>query len=164
VHAAAASFARAGLYFEASLLPPDLPLLPAAATAVRSMEKSGSGIRVDTPAPVGVAWHGAASVDGHAWPAWDGETVWIPAGVHTVDGRQAMGPRLLRLNGELKGARVAGSAEIEFSYESASRAIAVMDRRVRSVRVDGIAEPVGAAGPKTVLLPGGQHFVTIATD
>ena len=164
VHAAAASFARVGLYFEASLLPPDLPLLPAAASPVRSMEKSGSGIRVDTPMPTGVAWHGAASVDGHAWPVWDGETVWVPAGVHTVDGCEGVGPRLLRLNGELKGARVGGTAEIEFTYESTSRAIAVLDRRVRSVRVDGMAKPVGAAGPNTVLLPSGQHLVTIGTD
>ncbi len=64
VHAAAASFARVAIYFEASLLPADLPLLPAAASNVRSMEKSGAGIRVDTATAVGVAWHGAATVDG----------------------------------------------------------------------------------------------------
>jgi hypothetical protein len=164
VHAAAASFARVALYFEASLLPADLPLLPGAAAAVRGVEESGGGIRIDTPVPVGVAWHGAARVDGHAWPAWDGETVWVPAGVHTVEGCEAAGPRLLRLNGELKGARVAASAEIEFTYASTGRAIAVLDRAVRSVRVDGVAEQARLAGPNAVLLPGGQHLVTIGTD
>jgi hypothetical protein len=128
------------------------------------MEASGSGIRVDTPVPVGIAWHGAARVDGHAWPVWDGETVWVPAGVHTVEGCEATGPRLLRLNGELKSAGVAGAAEIEFGYESTGRAIAVLDRAVRSVRVDGVVETGRGAGPNAVLLPSGQHFVTIGTD
>jgi hypothetical protein len=164
VHAAAASFARVALYFEASLLAPDLALLPAAGSAVRGMEASGSGIRVDTPVPVGIAWHGAARVDGHAWPVWDGETVWVPAGVHTVEGCEATGPRSLRLNGELKSAGVAGAAEIEFGYESTGRAIAVLDRAVRSVRVDGVVETGRGAGPNAVLLPSGQHFVTIGTD
>ena len=164
VHAAAGSFARVALYFEASLLAPDLALLPAAGSAVRRMEENGGGIRIETPVPVGVAWHGAARVDGHAWPVWDGETVWVPAGVHTVEGCESAGPRLLRLNGELKSAGMAGGAEIEFGYQSTSRAIAVLDRRVRSVHVDGVAEQVRAAGPETVLLPGGQHFVTIGTD
>ena len=164
VHAAAASFARVALYFEASLLGPDLALLPAAASAVRGMEAAGNGIRIDTRVPVGVAWHGAARVDGRAWPAWDGETVWVPAGIHTVEGCEAAGPRLLRLNGELKSAGVAGAGEIDFGYQSTGRAIAVLDRAVRSVRVDGMAERARAAGPNTVLLPGGQHFVTIRTD
>ena len=164
VHSAAGSFARVALYFEASLLPPDLALLPAAASAVRGTEASGEGIRVDSPSAVGVEWHGAAKVDGRSWPAWDGETVWVPAGVHTVEPGESSGVRLLRLNGELKNARAIGSAEIEFTYESASRAIAVMDRHVRSVRVDGIAQPVQPADPNSVLLPCGQHIVTIATD
>jgi hypothetical protein len=164
VHSAAASFARVALYFEASLLPADLALLPASASVARSMEKVGEGIRVDAPAAVGVAWRGAARVDGQPWPAWDGETVWLPAGVHTIEASQPVGPRLLRLNGELKSAKVVGAAEIELAYESASRAIAILDRTVRFLRVDGIAQPVRAAGRGTVLLPRGQHLVTMATD
>lgn len=164
VHGAAASFGRVALYFETSLLAPDLALLPAAASAVRSVERSGSGIRVDTPVAEGIRWHGAASVDGSPWPVCDGETVWVPAGVHTVGPSEVSGPRLLRLNGVLKGARASGPAEIEFSYESASGAIAILDRQVRWVRVDGVAGPVRAAGGNTVLLPRGQHLVTMATE
>jgi hypothetical protein len=59
---------------------------------------------------------------------------------------------------------VAGAAEIEFGYESTGRAIAVLDRAVRSVRVDGVVETGRGAGPNAVLLPSGQHFVTIGTD
>jgi len=164
VHAAAASFARVALYFEASLLAPDLALLPAAAAAVRTVERSGSGIKVDTPVAEGVRWHGAASVDGRPWPVWDGETVWLPAGVHTVGPSEAAGPRLVWLNGELKGARVIGPAEIEFTYESGGGAIAVLDRHARWLRVDGVAGPVRTAGGNTVLLPRGQHVVTMGTD
>jgi hypothetical protein len=164
VHSAAASFARVALYFEASLLGPDLALLPAAGSAVRGMEAASGGVRVDSAVPVGVAWHGAARVDGQTWPAWDGATVWLPAGVHTVEGGEAAGPRLLRLNGELKSAGAAGAAGIEFKYASTGRAIAVLDRAVRSVRVDGVAEAARLAGPKAVILPGGEHFVTIGTD
>jgi hypothetical protein len=164
VHAAASSFARVALYFETSLLPPDLALLPAAASVVRSMEKNGDGIRVDTASAVGIAWHGAARVDGEPWPVWDGETVWIPAGIHSVEPFETHGPRLLRLNGELRSARSVGSKEVEVGYESGGRAIAVLDRPVRSLRVDGVSAQVRTAGPNTVLLPCGQHLVTMATD
>ena len=164
VHAASASFARVAVYFEASLLPADLALLPAAASDVRSMEAGGEGVRVDAATSVGVAWHGAAVVDGHAWPVWDGETVWVPAGVHTVEPGQAYGPRLVRLNGDLKSARVGGATEIEIGYESTGRAIAVLDRPVRLLRVDGVPGTIRSAGPNVVLLPRGQHLVTIATD
>ena len=137
---------------------------PASASAVRTMEKSVNGIRIDTPVAERIAWHGAASVDGQPWPAWDGETVWVPAGVHTIGPGEAAGPRLLWLNGELKSARASGTAEIEFTYESGGGAIAILDRHVRWVRVDGVPGPVRAAGPNTVLLPRGQHVVTMGTD
>lgn len=164
VHGAAASFARVALYFENSLLPPDLAILPAAATSVRSMERRGQGIAVDSPVAVGVSWHDAPNVDGDAWPVWDGETVWIPAGRHTVAAGQASGPRLLRLNGELVSAHVLGPSEIQFTYSSESRAFAILDRKVRSIRLDGANYPVRTSGPSTVLLPRGQHLVTMVCD
>jgi len=65
VHAAAASFPRVALYFENSLLPPDLKLLSSAA----ANPKYG----------VGVPWKGPAKVDGLPWPARDDDTLWLPA-------------------------------------------------------------------------------------
>jgi hypothetical protein len=165
VHSAAANFQRVALYFENSLLPPDLELLPSAAAAVTRMERLGSRTVVESPAGVGVPWTGGASVDGAPWPATDGETVWLAAGAHTIEVAPALaGPRLLRFNGELTDARAAGTSQIEFSYRSAARAVAVLDRVPLRLEVDGAREPLLSAGAKTLLLPRGQHVVTITCE
>jgi hypothetical protein len=164
VHSAAANFQRVALYFENSLLAPDLELLPAAAAAVTRVERMGPKTVVDSVAGVGVPWKGTAAVDGEPWPAVDGETVWLPAGPHSIEPARALaGPRLVRLNADLKGARAAGPGGVEFSYQSSARAIAILDREPAGVEIDGIAEALRLAGPKSVLLPRGQHVVTIRT-
>ena len=109
VHQAAASFRRVALYFEASLQGPDLPLLPAAAAAVTKYETIGSKTIVDSASGVGIPWRGSALVDGQPWPAADGEILWLPAGPHSVEeGRFKAGAHLVRLNGDLKTARIGG--------------------------------------------------------
>src|SRR5262249_39108106 len=138
VHAAAVSFPRVALYFENSLLPPDLPLLRSAAAPVTRIESSGSNSKtfIDSPFGVGLPWSGPAMVDGHRWPAMDGTTLWLPPGSHTVEaggGEPAAAVatttsssfHLLRFTGDLKAARMNGPTAIEFSYESAGRAIAI---------------------------------------
>ena len=85
VHSAAANFSRVALYFENSLLAPDLPLLPSAAAAVTRIERVGAKLSIDSASGVGVPWKGPAMVDGQAWPAADDATVWLPAGAHTVE-------------------------------------------------------------------------------
>ncbi len=77
---------------------------------------------------------------------------------------QQNGPKLVRLNAELKDARWAGPSSVEFSYQSTARAIAILDRAVKSVEVDGAAEPFRLTGPKSILLPRGQHVVTITCE
>jgi len=163
VHHAAASFPRVALYFENSLLPPDLPLLPSAAATVTRIEKLGPKTVVDAASGFGLPWSGPAMVDGLPWPAQDAETVWLPAGPHSVEPAPAQsGPHLLRLNAELKAARYSGAGAIEFSYRSSARAIAILDRVPQSIEVDGAAIPA----PKSVmlLLPRGQHVVTISAN
>ncbi len=91
VHSAAANFARVALYFENSLLTPDLGLLPSAAVAVNRIERAGAKVTVDASSSVGLPWKGAAMVDGLPWPAADDETVWLPAGTHSVEPAQADG-------------------------------------------------------------------------
>jgi hypothetical protein len=158
VHHAAASFPRVALYFENSLLPPDLPLLPSAAAPVTRIEKLGPKTVVDAASGIGLPWKGPATVDGVPWPAVDGETVWLPAGAHSVEaGAAQSGPRLLRLNAELKAARYAGAGAIEFSYRSSARAIAILDRDAVSVEVDGT--PLAVSPSRMLLLPRGQHVV-----
>ena len=94
----------------------------------------------------------------------DGETLWLPAGTHTVEAT-AIQPKihLLRLNGELKTARARG-ALTEFSYESSGRAIAVVDILPRRIRVDGAEQRPERAGPSAIFLPHGKHLVTMAVE
>lgn len=162
VHYAAASFPRVALYGENSLMPVDTALLASAAAAVSRIEQTGAATVVDSPAGFGLPWRGGAKVDGIPWPAFDDSALWLPAGPHTVErtsGSSSSAPRLLRLNADLRAARVVDSATIEFSYQSAARALAVTDDVPHSVEVDGVA----LAGPlsRTLALPRGQHLVTI---
>ncbi|MBZ5585107.1 MAG: hypothetical protein LAQ30_23450 [Acidobacteriia bacterium] len=161
-HFASTSFHRVALYFENSLLPADLKLLPSAAAGSPRLESLGRKTAVESADGVGIPWKEGAAVDGRPWPVMDSETVWLPAGAHTLEpAPQRTGVRLLRLNAALKAARVAGPGAIEFSYASESRAIAVLDRAPRRVEIDGSEERPRLAGPNTLLLPRGQHVVTI---
>jgi hypothetical protein len=160
VHNAAAQFARVALYFENSLLPPDLPLLPAAASAVTRYERLGTKVVVASKDGVGISWQGGAVVDGVLWPVRDDETVWLPAGSHGIEAAPAgEGPRVLRLNARIRSARVRSASAIEFSYESDGRGIAILDRIPDAVEVDGF--PVQASASAVLMLPRGQHVVTV---
>jgi hypothetical protein len=159
VHHASASFPRVALYFENSLLPPDLKLLPSAAATVTRIEPLGSKLIIESRSTVGVAWKGPAKVDDLPWPARDDETIWLPAGAHTIEAAPALptGPRLLYLNADLKSARIAAPDTLEFTYQSQARAIALFDRPVRKMLIDGEDAPLD------LLLPRGQHVVTVTT-
>ncbi len=162
VHSAAANFSRVALYFENSLLTPDLPLLPSASAAVSRIERNGAKLSVDSASGVGVPWKGAAMVDGRLWPVADDSTVWLPAGSHTVEPSPLhLSSRLLRLNGDLKSARVLSDERVEFSYQSAAHAIAAFDRAPREVRVDGVSVSAESAGVNALLLPRGEHLVSV---
>ena len=104
-------------------------------------------------------------VDNLPWPVGDGETLWLPPGAHAVEAaKETPGLRIVRLNAELHGARRRGANCVEFSYESQARAIAVFDRRPLKMSLDGVDEPLDLAGPNTILLPRGQHVVTITSE
>jgi hypothetical protein len=165
VHQAARSFDRVTLYGENSLLPPDLGLLSSAAAAVTRVERIGPKLAIESAHGVGVPWRGPALVDGQPWPVRDPETVWLPAGAHTIEAAPAdSAPRLLRLNGDLKSASSPDAHSIEFSYRSSSRAIAVFDRAPGAVRIDSIPATPERAGANTLLLPRGQHIVTLTIE
>jgi hypothetical protein len=165
VHLAAGNFQRVALYFESSMLPLDLKLLPSAAATVTRIEKIGPKTIVDSASGVGLPWKGLAMVDGQLWPAADEDTVWLPAGPHSVEPTdRSPGVRLVRLNADLKAARAVNATTIEFSYQTTARAIAILDRPPRRTEIDGAEEPLQRAGPNTILLPRGQHVVTITTE
>lgn len=167
VHTAARAFPRVALYKESSILAPDLLWLGAAAAVVSRAERNGETWVVESPYGVGLRLGSPARVNGRLWPAWDGETVWIPAGRHEVEpSSETPAVRLLDLNAELRSARTTGSG-IEFSYESSSRAYAVLDRKPAAVEIDGEAAGVRVIedGERfTLALPRGQHWVAVRVD
>ena len=62
-------------------------------------------------------------------------------------------------NGDLRTAAAKG-ANIDFSYQSSARALAVLERKPSRLEIDGIAVNPQMQGP-TLLLPKGQHLVTL---
>ena len=163
VHLAAGAFPRVALYFENSILLPDLPLLPAAAAVVRRVEHVGNKTIVDAPYGVGIPWHGQALVDGKPWPAMNDSVLWMPAGTHSVEvSDKAQGVRLVDLNGVLESVDKESDKALTFTYKSSSRAIAVLDRKITRVSVDGTSGDT--SGGPALLLPRGEHAVTIQCE
>ena len=119
VHEAAASFPRVALYFENSLLPPDLRLLSSAAAAVSRVSVSVE--RQWSRRAPGWVFRGKEPPKWTAllWPVADEATVWLPAGPHGVEttaDRRSL--HLLRVNADLKSARYVDSSKVEFTYQS----------------------------------------------
>ena len=165
IHQASANFQRVALYFENSLLAPDLKLLPSAAAKVTRMDRVGAKTVVESANGFGLPWKGPAIVDDLPWPVNDGETLWLPPGAHAVEaGKNAPGLIVVRLNAELRDARQIGPSGVELSYESEARAIVILDRRPTKLTLDGAEERMALAGPNTILLPRGQHVVTITSE
>ena len=160
VHTAASAFPRVALYFENSILRPDLPLLASAASTVSRIEQANRGLLVRSARGVGVPWKGPALVDGKLWPVTDGATVWLPPGTHSIEAAAQAPPlRVLDFNGDLKSASAASGA-LEFIYQSSARAIAIVDRTPKTLTVDGIASVPQMLG-NALLLPKGQHLIQL---
>jgi hypothetical protein len=111
-----------------------------------------------------VLWNGAARVNGQLWPVADGRTLWLPPGKFTIEPSVDDSPiHILDLNGSLLRA-TANPAGVAFTYRSASRALAIVDRRPSAVEIDGttaspLTEPSGANW--LVHLPRGEHSIGI---
>lgn len=158
------SFARVALYFENSISPVDLALLPRATAGAERIEAGPGKVVAESPQPFGVDWGGFAQVDGAVWPVADSNTVWLPAGRHTIEAAAVPPPgRILRFSGDLLGAQIAGDT-VTLNYEASARAIALLDRRPARVSVDGKEiEADLAAGKRhwSLRLPRGKHTVAL---
>lgn len=160
VHLAAGAFARVALYFESSLAAPDLPWLGAAAAHVTRLERAAGKTVVEAKSPAGIPWAGPALVNGKPWPVRSDETLWLPPGLHAVEPAAEATPlRILDFGGDLLSASATRQG-IEISYRSATRAVVLLDRAPRAVEVDG--EPISFAPGARLVLPRGQHIVTIS--
>jgi hypothetical protein len=160
VHIASEAFPRVALYFENSIARLDWPLLASAASTVARVERTDQKLVIDSLRGAGVPFKGPATVDGKLWPVADDATVWLPAGVHTIEPAAAQPAiRVLDLNAELKSAgAIAGG--IEFAYHSTARALALLDRAPGRMELDGAELPPVMLG-HTLILPRGQHLVSL---
>jgi len=165
VHLASMSFTRVALYFENSILPPDLALLSAAAAAPDSMERTDGKLVVNSKKTVGIPWTGPALVNGKPWPVRDDTTLWLPPGAHAVvAGARETRLRILDFNGTLRSATETDRG-VELAYESSARAIAVLNFAPVRVEVDGLpvkADVTAVGQAFEVILPRGQHLVVLS--
>ncbi len=163
LHLASRAFPLVALYFENSILTPDLPLLSAAAANVDRLEREGDRMTIGSRYGVGVQWRGPASVNGRTWPVHDADTLWLPPGASRVEpAARDAAFTVADFNGRLQSARALDNG-VELSYQSSARAIAVLSARPRSMELDGLARDAGAVESKgkfVVMLPRGQHLVT----
>ena len=165
VHSAAGAFGRVALYFENSILPSDLALLPASAAVVNRVEKRGPKLLVDSPHGIALAWSGPAIVDSQPWPVTSDTLLFVPPGAHTVEaGTQAVPLRVVHFNGELTSAQALDGGGVELAYRSSTRAIALLNRKPLRLDVDGAECEPDIAGPTAIFLPRGQHIVTIHAE
>lgn len=166
VHMASASFPRVALYFENSILKPDLGLLAASSALVTRYSKDKRRVSIESPMDIELRWTGeGALVDGKPWPAQSATAVRLPAGSHTVEpAGKRDGISLIDLNAKLRSASIEPGERVNFEYSSESRAIARFDRKPSRMNVDGSAYPAAcdAPGECAVLLPRGDHRVTVA--
>lgn len=153
VHLASAAFPRVALYFENSILKPDLALLAASSAVVTAY----SGGVINSVRDVELIWNSeGALVDGKPWPVLSSSVLRLPAGRHTVaPAGKRQGLALIDLNATLVRAGVEGK-RIVFEYTSDSRAIALFDRKPAHIEVDGTT----VLSSESVMLPRGQHTVT----
>jgi len=166
LHVAAAAFPRVAVYFENSILAPDLPLLPSAAAPVLRAERpSGEKpetrdkLIVNSRGDVGAVWSGPVLVDGQPWPVASDTVVWLAPGSHAIQPASVKPVlRVIDLNAELhSAAAVAGG--MEFAYRSSARALANFETLPARFQIDGVdAHPVTVGN--VVMLPRGQHVVT----
>jgi len=163
VHMASVAFPRVALYFENSILKPDLPLLSAAAATVTHYRKDRQGVSVTSPADLELLWSGGATVDGKEWPLVASGAVLLPAGMHMVQTAPLRaGISIADLNATLISASANGR-QAAFRYSSGSRAIVRFDRKPAAMILDERALAVECVEGSncTVLLPAGEHSVTV---
>ncbi|HWE00340.1 MAG TPA: hypothetical protein VG345_14920, partial [Bryobacteraceae bacterium] len=163
VHLASASFPRVALYFENSILAPDLPLLAAASAPLRSFVKQGQRTTVDAASDFELAWQGAALVDGKPWPLAANGFLRLPAGRHVVEpAPECDSIRVLDVNARLINAAMENK-RVKIEYESGSRAVVRFDRKPARVDLDDAPFAFACAdkGECAMLLPRGHHRIAV---
>ncbi len=120
VHLASRAFARVALYFENSILAPDLPWLAAASSTLDYRMQEGEKLTVESGRENWVRFSGPVKLDGAAWPITDGEFVLVPAGRHQLEPGEELPVRVVDLNATLESVSVA-NGRIALTYTSRAR-------------------------------------------
>ena len=164
VHLAANAFSQVALYFENSILSPDLALLSSAAANVDKAEQEGSRVTVYSRYGVGIPWQGPANVNGRPWPVRDDQALWLPAGSNVIEPAQKdPSVRMLDFNGNLRSAN-ASPGGLQISYQSNSQALAIVHPRPGKIEIDGIeynGKMLDSGANVVLILPRGQHIVEL---
>lgn len=164
VHAAAGAFPAVALYFENSILKPDLDLLAASSAVVTDYGKDNRRLTIESPRNLELRWpaDGGAQVDGKPWPLQSNTVLFLPAGRHVVEpGPKREGLAVIDLNANLHSASVEPGKRITFEYSSESRAIVRFDRKPSRIDVDGNPDlSCIVAADCALLLPRGTHRIT----
>ena len=163
VQVASKAFDRVALYFENSIAKADWPLLPSAGAVAKRFERSGEKVIVESDHGLGVQWTGGAKVNGRLWPLADGKTVWLPKGSYVVEPAPSSAAAVKDFNGDLRTA-AATPRGVELSYQSGSRAIAVLNGKVKRLEIDGREETPVFLADQVLALPRGQHLVGIEME
>ena len=163
VHLASTAFPRVALYFENSILKPDLPLLAASSAVVTHYSKDRRRISVESPGDIEMNWTGeGALVDGKSWPVQSPTAIRLPAGSHTIEpAARRESIALIDLNATLRSAAIESGRRIMFEYSSDSRAIARFDHKPSHVEVDSAPFSTACAESSdcAIMLPHGDHRV-----
>ena len=163
VQIASKAFDRVALYFENSIAKADWGLLPSAGAVAKRFERSGEKVIVESDHGVGVVWPGDAKVNGRPWPLTDGRIVWLPKGSYVIEPATSSAARVRDFNGDLRTA-AATSRGVELSYQSGSRALAVLNGKVKRLEIDGREEAPLMLADQVLALPRGQHLVSIEME
>ena len=163
VHLASTAFPRVALYFENSILKPDLALLAASSAVVTEYARDRKRTTFASPQDVEFNWPATegAVVDGKPWPAQSATALHLPAGSHVVEATAKRdGMSLIDLNANLRSAAESGK-RITFEYSSDSRAIARFNRKPARIEVDGAPLTIACddSADCAILLPRGTHQV-----
>jgi hypothetical protein len=157
------AFERVALYFENSIGKPDWELLPASGAVIKRYQQAASKTIIEGQNSLGLRWIGGAKVNGRIWPVSDGEVVWLPAGSFVVEPAPMPAQRVVDFNGEIRTAQ-ATTEGLEISYQSGSRALAVLSGRVRRLEIDGVVTEPEMISDRVLALPRGQHLVSLQLE
>jgi uncharacterized protein YdaL len=177
IHSAAIGASRTTSYSEASVNPQDLTFFAYANAANVNYTLNGNQLSVNSPTSFMIRLpqeNKVISIDGQLMVGCRSNTFLIPAGRHIIDikheelinfGTVELQPQILSFTGNILDVKY-GMRSLSFAYESDERALVSLNRKLSSVKVDGVVyafEMMKGNDCYSIFLPAGKHEVTLQT-